>query len=67
MKKQKAEMENPQPQITYGYICKKRPNSSVWVKTYEEAVSMAKSDQPVNRPYFIVERIEHFEICGRID
>ena len=30
----------------------------------EEAVDAAKFDQPAYRPYYIVERVEHFEICG---
>lgn len=56
----------PQPRITYGYICKNHPQTNVWCDKFDDAVSIAEKDQPLNRPYYIVERVEHFDICGEV-
>lgn len=56
----------PKEIITYGYICEGKPNPTIFFPTFKQAVSSAQNDQPTNRPYYIVERTEHFEICGEI-
>ena len=56
--------EVPKEKITYGAICEQQPEPSVFFKTFSEAVNWAENDQPAHRPYFIVERTEHFEVCG---
>lgn len=50
--------------ITYSVISERQPVPSVFHDTFKEAVEWAEKDQPAYRPYFIVERTEHFEICG---
>lgn len=57
-------MKTPEEEISYAAICERQPIPTSYFRTYEEAVSHAKFDQPAYRPYYIVERVEHFEICG---
>lgn len=57
-------MKTPEEEVSYGKICEHYPIPTSYFKTYEEAVSSAKFDQPAYRPWYIVERVEHFEICG---
>jgi len=57
-------MKTPEEKISYTTICEQMPISNVYFGTYKEAVNFAKSDQPAYRPYYIVKRVEHFEICG---
>lgn len=57
-------MTNPEERITYGYICEQMPIPSMFFRTYEEAYKAAEFNQPAYRPFYIVERTEHYEICG---
>ena len=50
--------------ISYAAICEQRPNPNLRFGTYKEAEDYAKIEQPAYRPYYIVEIVEHFEICG---
>lgn len=62
----KATMKAPDEKITYGVISEKHQSTDLYANTYEDALDMAiemKHDNPENKPYFIVERTEHFEIC----
>ena len=57
-------MKTPEERITYAVICEKFPVSGMYFNTYGEADDYAKFEQPAYRPYYIIERTEHFEICG---
>lgn len=57
-------MNTPEERISYAVICEKMPNPCCFFGSYKEAVKWAKFDQPENRPFYIVKRVEHFEICG---
>ena len=57
-------MKTPEEKISYAAICEQMPIPHLYFGTYEEAVDYAKIEQPAYRPYYIVERVEHFEICG---
>ena len=57
-------MKTPKERITYAAICEQMPTPHVYFGTYEEAEDYAETEQPAYRPYYIVKRIEHFEICG---
>ena len=59
-------MKTPEEKISYSAICEQMPIPHLYFDTYEEAVKYAKFEQPAYRPYYIVERVEHFEICGVI-
>lgn len=54
--------------ISYSYISENNIERKhlLWFETYGEAYEAAKFDQPADRPYLIVERTEHFEVCGRV-
>ena len=52
--------------ISYTVICNKFPIPYVYFNTYKEAERWAKFDQPDHRPYYIIERSEHFEIVGEV-
>ena len=60
-------IEAPAEKISYGVICEKNRECTCWTSTYEGAVDWAKNNQPANKPYYIVERTEHFEICGMVN
>ena len=49
---------------SYAVICDKFPNPQVYFNTYDEAEHWARFDQPNYRPYYIIERSEHFKIVG---
>ena len=51
---------------SYAVICDKFPSPHVYFNTYGEAERWARYNQPNNRPYYIVERLEHFEIVGEV-
>jgi hypothetical protein len=57
-------MKTPEERITYTAICEQMPIPNLYFETYKEAVNYAEFEQPAYRPYYIVERIECFEICG---
>lgn len=57
-------MKPLEERITYSVICEQMPEPKVYHSSFNEAVEWAKSDQPLYRPYYIVGRVEHFEICG---
>lgn len=59
-------MNCPADTIKYSYICDQFPEPTVFFENYESAVSFAKFDQPTNRPYYIVECVTTFEICGLV-
>ena len=52
--------------ISYAVICDKFPSPHVYFNTYDEAEHWARYNQPNYRPYYIVERSEHFEIVGEV-
>lgn len=52
--------------IRYGYTNDIARMPTAWTDTYKGAVSMAESDQPANGPYFIIEKCEHYEVCGTV-
>lgn len=52
--------------ISYSTICDKFPSPHVYFNTYAEAEHWARFNQPNNRPYYIIERSEHFEIVGEV-
>lgn len=52
--------------ISYAVICDKFPSPHIYFNTYKEAERWARFDQPNDRPYYIVERSEHFEIVGEV-
>lgn len=56
----------PNDKISYAVICEKFPNPTVYYNTCDLALKWAKLDQPNDRPYYIVKRTEHFEICGKV-
>ena len=51
---------------SYTVICNKFQIPHVYFNTYEEAEHWAKFNQPNYRPYYIIERSEHFEIVGEV-
>ena len=53
--------------ISYMVACKQIPDSHCYHTTYEEAVKWAKRNQPAYKPFYIIKRTEHFEICDVID
>lgn len=57
-------MKIPEEKISYAVICKQMPIPHLYFETYKEAEDYAKIEQPAYRPYYIVERVEHFELCG---
>lgn len=59
-------MNIPQEEITYGIMNKNGHISCLWSKSYAEALDYAKTEQPMNRPYYILERTEHYEIVGEV-
>lgn len=56
-----------QDQIRYGHTCDLSRMPTVWTKSFDEALRYAKNDQPANRPFYIIELCEHFEVCGIVD
>ena len=60
-------MNTPEEKITYSVICENSPTPDIYFDTYEEAVSMAKFSKTACKPYYIVERVECFEICGMVN
>ena len=52
--------------ISYAVICDKFPSPQVYFNTYDEAEQWARFDQPNHRPFYIVKRLEHFEIVGEV-
>ena len=60
-------MKCPEEKIYYGVICERFPEPSVYFETFDAAIRWAKSDSPAYRPYYIVECVEHYEICGIVD
>lgn len=57
-------MKTPEEIISYSAICERMPIPHLRFGTYKEAEDYAKIEQPAYRPYYIIEIIEHFEICG---
>lgn len=54
----------PKNRITYSVMCERMPNPHVYFDTYEEAVHWAEITQPEYRPWYIIERLEQFRVCG---
>ena len=52
--------------ISYMVVCEQIPDSHCYHTTYEEAVKWAKRNQPAYKPFYIIRRTEHFEICDVI-
>ena len=59
-------VDAPQDEITYGIMNKNGHISCLWSKSYAEALDYAKKEQPMNRPYYILKRTEHYEIVGEV-
>lgn len=57
-------MKVPEDTISYSVICENSPTPNIYSDTYLDAVQMAMFEQPAYRPYYIVKRVEHFEICA---
>ena len=57
-------MKPLEERITYSVICEQMPEPTVYFSSFDEAVKWAELSQPLYRPYYIVERVEHFEVCG---
>lgn len=57
-------MKTPEEKISYAAISQQMPTPHLYFESYKEAEEYAKKEQPEYRPYYIVERVEHFEICG---
>ena len=57
-------MKAPEEKISYAAICEQMPTPNLRFRTYKEAEGYAKIEQPAYRPYYIVEIVEHFKICG---
>lgn len=64
MKKNDDAIKCPEDKITYAVICKKFPNPTTYFESYELAKRWVKLEQPNNRPFYIVKRTEHFELCN---
>lgn len=51
--------------IQYGYISRENLEKGfvpyLWSYTYSEARSDAKEESPTERPYYIIEKAEHYE------
>jgi hypothetical protein len=60
-------MKAPEDKIYFGSVCEHFPDCSVFFNTYNDAENWAKNNQPDYRPYYIVKKIEHFEICGVVE
>ena len=56
-----------QDQIRYGHTNDLSRMPTVYSRSYDEAVRYAKNDQPANRPFYIIELCEHYEVCDIID
>jgi predicted ATP-grasp superfamily ATP-dependent carboligase len=54
----------PKNRITYSVICERMPNPHIYFDTYEETVHWAEINQPEYRPWYIIERLEQFRVCG---
>lgn len=56
--------------IYYGYISKKDSEEglvpTIFFSTYSGARSAAKSENPAERPYYIVEITVHYETIGEV-
>ena len=57
-------MKVPEEKIYYTVICEQMPSSNLRFETYEKAKDYAKNEQLRYRPYYIVEIVEHYEMCG---
>ena len=57
-------MKTPEEKISYAVVCEQMPTPHLYFETFREAEKYAESEQPAYRPYYIVERVEHFETCG---
>ena len=53
----------PTDKVSYAVICEKFPTPQTYFTTYELAKRWIEMEQPDNRPFYIVKRTEHFEIC----
>lgn len=53
--------------IKYGHTNDLSRMPTVYSRSYDEAVRYAKIDQPANRPFYIIELCEHYEVCGILD
>lgn len=65
-------MKELKEKITYTYIRQDEYdrgecNTGVYFPTFEQARRTAEVDQPANKPYYIVERVECFTVCGVVE
>lgn len=60
-------MPELEEKIKYGYTHDLSRMPTGWFRSYDEAVRCAKHDQPANRPYYMIELCEHYEVCGRVE
>ena len=70
--KELAKKLNIEEETSYGYMgmgekCpfeKKASKIGLWTNTLDNAIDMAKFDQPAYMPYLIVKKVEHYEVVG---
>ena len=55
----------PDSKVSYAVICEKYPDPCIYFDSYDLALKWANINQPDNLPFYIVKRIEHFEVCKK--
>lgn len=55
----------PKDIVNYTVICENFPIPRAYFETYDLAKRWVEIDQPNNRPYYIIKRTEHFELCNQ--
>lgn len=55
----------PDSKVSYAVICEKYPDPCMYFDSYDLALKWANINQPDNRPFYIVKRTEHFEVCKK--
>jgi hypothetical protein len=60
-------MKCPDDRVLYSIICDTFPVPATYYGSYEAALRMAKIEQPMHRPHYIVKCTESYEICSVID
>ena len=57
-------MEKPKDKVSYTVICENSQYPCIFFNDLKSAIKWAKFDQPLYRPYYIIKRVEKFELCG---
>lgn len=53
--------------ITYGFTRDLNHVPTMWTESYSEAVEDAKIPYCDRKKRYIIERTEHFEVCGEVE